>query len=78
MGSLIRVFLIIIIIYYGFKIIGKIFVGSLMNQAKSNIRENQRQANHKKEGEVTIVSNRKNSSSRNQSDGEYVDFEEVD
>jgi len=78
MGSLIRVFLIIVIVYYIFKIIGKIFVGSLMNQAKSNIRENQRQANHKKEGEVTIVTDRKNSSKRGQNDGEYVDFEEVD
>lgn len=76
MGSLIRVFLIIVIVYYAFKIIGKIFVGSLMNQAKSNIRENQRQANHKKEGEVTIVTDRKSSSNRNE--GEYVDFEEVD
>lgn len=78
MGSLIRVFLIIVIVYYVFKIIGKIFVGSLMNQAKSNIRENQRQANHKKEGEVTIVTDRKNSSTHNRNDGEYVDFEEVD
>lgn len=78
MGSLIRVFLIIVIVYYIFKIIGKIFVGSLMNQAKSNIRENQRQANHKKEGEVTIVTDRKNSSTRGHNDGEYVDFEEVD
>lgn len=78
MGSFIRIFLIIVIVYYIFKVIGKIFVGSLINHAKSNIRENQQQANRKKEGEVTLINNRKNQSQHGSNDGEYVDFEEVD
>jgi hypothetical protein len=76
--NFLRTILIIVLVYYVFKIIGKIVFASVLNQAKTNIRQNQQQANRKKEGEVTIINNENSSSKDNHNEGEYVDFEEVD
>ena len=73
-----RTLLIILVVYYGVKIIGKILFASAINQAKTNIRQNQQQENRRREGEVTIVTDRKKSSKHDRSEGEYVDFEEID
>ena len=76
--GLVRTILIIVVVFYIFKVIGKIAFASAINQAKANARQSQQQANRKKEGEVTIVTDRKNSSKHDRSEGEYVDFEEVE
>lgn len=76
--GLVRTILIIIVVYYLFKIIGKIAFASVINQAQKNIRQTQQQTNRKKEGEVTIITREKNSSKFDSNDGEYVDFEEID
>jgi len=77
--NFLRTLLVLLIVYYIFKIMGKLFFASVVNHAKSNIRQNQQQANRKKEGDVTIINNNKTSSSKyDRNEGEYVDFEEVD
>ena len=76
--GLLRTILIIVVVYYLFKIVGKIAFASVINQAQKNIRQNQPQTNRKKEGEVTIITQDKNSSKFDRNDGEYVDFEEID
>ena len=70
--------LIFIVIYYLIKIIGKIALTSIVNQARTNAQQGQQQANRKREGEVTIVSNKNKSSKYERNEGEYVDFEEID
>lgn len=74
----VRTVLIIIVVYYLFKIIGKIALNLFVNQAKANIRRQQQQADTRREGEVTITSNRNAGSKYDRSQGEYVDFEEID
>ncbi|MDX9881080.1 MAG: DUF4834 family protein [Prolixibacteraceae bacterium] len=76
--GLLRTILIIVLVYYIFKIIGKIVFTSAINHAKANARQNQQRANRRGEGEVTIVTGRKKSSKYDRKEGEYIDFEEID
>jgi len=47
-------------------------------QQKMHEQEDQKKRAGKREGEVTIEYNQKKNNIRNQNEGEYVDFEEVD
>lgn len=83
--GLFRVILVILLIYYGLKILSRIFAPYLLKYMAKKAEQkfggqfNQRsqQQTPKKEGEVTIdkVPNTKTS---NKNVGEYVDYEEID
>lgn len=83
--GLFRVILVILLIYYGLKILSRIFAPYLLKYMAKKAEQkfggqfNQRsqQQAPKKEGEVTIdkVPNTKTS---NKNVGEYVDYEEID
>ncbi len=76
--GLFRTLLIIVLVYYLFKIVGKIAMNMFVNQARANVRRQQQQNDRRSEGEVTIMNKRNARSQYDRSEGEYVDFEEVD
>ncbi|MCR8668116.1 DUF4834 family protein [Aestuariibaculum sp. M13] len=87
-NGLIRMILIIILVYYGIKIISRLLTPFLIKYVSKkaeqrfggqfgNFQQQRQQEPSKKEGEVTIdkMPNRKSS---NKEVGEYVDYEEID
>lgn len=78
-----RTILIILLIYYGFKVLTRLFAPFLMKFVAKKAEErfgnqyNKQQESQKKEGEVTIdkVPNTKSS---NKNVGDYIDYEEID
>lgn len=78
-----RTILIILLIYYGFKVLSRLFAPFLMKFVAKKAEErfgnqfNKQQEPPKKEGEVTIdkVPNTKSS---NKNVGDYIDYEEID
>lgn len=81
--NFIRTLFIIIIIWYGIKLISKyvlpLFVEKTIKNVQSRMEEQYRQQQRtgRREGEVTIEKKTGRPSSKS-NDGEYVDFEEVD
>ena len=84
--EVLRVILIILLIYYGLKLIFRWFgpmilkwllrrVGKKFGQNFSNFNPN---AQREKEGEITIDKKPKNTRKSNNDVGEYVDYEEID
>jgi hypothetical protein len=73
---------IIVVIYFGLKFVGRLLFPIVVKKAVNNMQarqsQYQRQQQNKQEGEVTIEKNRRDQSRRNNTEGEYVDFEEVD
>lgn len=84
--GVLRVLLIILLIYYGIKILSRLFAPLLMKYIAKKAQERfggqfgqqqQPRQEKKKEGEVTIdIAPQKTSSNKNV--GEYVDYEEID
>ena len=74
--------LIILLIFYGLKFVGRILFPIVVKKAVNNMQERQsqyqRQQQHKPEGEVTIEKDRKQQTRNNTTEGEYVDFEEIE
>ncbi len=87
MGFLITL-LIILIVYYSFRFLARIFVPLLLKRVvgnmqakakKQNQQKNQQTENSStKEGETIIDKNPNSKTQGNNSVGEYVDFEEID
>lgn len=82
--GLLRTILIILLIYYGIKILSRIFAPVLFKYAAKKAEERfggafnqQRKEPLRKEGEVTIDKMPENKSS-NKNVGEYVDYEEIE
>jgi hypothetical protein len=73
---------IIVVLYYGLKFIGRLLFPIVVKKAVNNIQERQsqyqRQYQNKQEGEVTIEKDNRQQSRTNTSEGEYVDFEEIE
>lgn len=69
---------VLIVVYYLLKIIGKIALFSFVNHIQKSNNQHQANNNRRREGEVTIESQRSGKSTYTPSEGEYVDFEEVD
>lgn len=85
MESFIRTILIILLIYFGFKIFIKFFGPIILKYFLKKIgKKFQQQFNQqtnsqvKKEGEVIIEKKSKSSRSSNKNTGEYIDYEEID
>ncbi len=78
--SFLRTVGIIVIIYYGLKFVGRLLFPIVVKKAVNNMqaRQTQYQRDQKREGEVTIEKDRQQQNSRRHTEGEYVDFEEVD
>lgn len=89
--QLIRTILIIILVYYGFKILSRLFAPYLIKYAskkmgqkfeqqyKSQQQQHQRNTSQYKEGE-TVIDKNPGSSNPNSSNkvGEYIEFEEIE
>ncbi|MBT6881219.1 MAG: DUF4834 family protein [Flavobacterium sp.] len=87
MGFL-RTLLIILIVYYSFRFLARIFaplllkkvVGNMQAKAKKHHQQKNQQSENSstKEGETIIDKNPNSKTQGNNSVGEYVDFEEID
>jgi hypothetical protein len=73
---------IIVLIYFGLKFVGRLLFPIVVKKAVNNMQarqsQYQRQQQYKQEGEVTIEKNRRDQSRTNTTEGEYVDFEEIE
>jgi hypothetical protein len=80
--SFLRTVGIIVIIYYALKFIGRLLFPIVVKKAVNNMQERQtqyqRQQQYKPEGEVTIEKDRKDRPRTRNTEGEYVDFEEIE
>lgn len=80
----IRTLLIIVIIYFGIRIVTRYILPLLVDKGIKNMQhkmqnqQRQHQQTTRPEGEVTIEKDRNQGSKNSQNQGEYVDFEEVD
>jgi hypothetical protein len=73
---LVKVILIIVLVYYLLKSIGRIVLPFLFNKAIEKI--NQQQGyKQKRNGDVTIHFEDKKNSNKDKNIGEYVDYEEI-
>ena len=73
---------IIVVIYFVLKFVGRLLFPIVVKKAVNNMQERQsqyqRQQQNKQEGEVTVEKNRRDQNRARNTEGEYVDFEEVD
>jgi len=80
--SFLRTVGIIVLIYYGLKLLGRLLFPIVVKKAVNNMQarqtQYQRQQQSKREGEVTVESEPRRSTSNRNNVGEYVDFEELD
>jgi hypothetical protein len=71
---------IIVVVYYGLKFLGRLLFPILVKKAVNNMqaRQSQYQRDQKPEGEVTIEKKQSQQRSSHSTEGEYVDFEEIE
>ncbi|MBA4409866.1 MAG: DUF4834 family protein [Bacteroidota bacterium] len=73
---------IIVLIYFVLKFVGRLLFPIVVKKAVNNMQarqsQYQRQQQNKQEGEVTVEKNRRDQNRARNTEGEYVDFEEVD
>ena len=71
---------IIVIVYYGLKFLGRLLFPIVVKKAVNNMqaRQSSYRTEQKNEGEVTIEKNPGQQGRHRKSEGEYVDFEEVE
>ncbi len=71
---------ILVILYFGLKFVGRLLFPIVVKKAVNNMqaRQTQYQRGQKPEGAVTVEKEKQRQSRNHQSEGEYVDFEEVD
>jgi UPF0716 family protein affecting phage T7 exclusion len=73
---------ILVVIYFVLKFVGRLLFPIVVKKAVNNMQarqsQYQRQQQNKHEGEVTIEKNRRDQNRTRNTEGEYVDFEEVD
>jgi len=72
----------IVVLYFVLKFVGRLLFPIVVKKAVNNMQERQtqyqRQQQHKAEGEVTIEKDRKDQTRTRNTEGEYVDFEEIE
>lgn len=82
--NFLRTVFIILVIYYGVRLITRFVLPLLVNKGLKNMQQKMQdqqrgnQRNVRRDGEVTIESPGSNIRSSSQNKGEYVDFEEVE
>jgi hypothetical protein len=71
---------IILIVYYGLKFLGRLLFPIVVKKVVNNMQERQsgytREQKH--EGEVTVENKRRDQARTHATEGEYVDFEEIE
>jgi hypothetical protein len=81
--NFLRTLFIILIIWYGIKLVTKYVLPMVLHKTVKNIQSRvgekfrQQQQSGRPEGEVTVENKQKNNGNKSQ-EGEYVDFEEVE
>jgi hypothetical protein len=80
LANFLRTIGIIVVIYFVLKFVGRLLFPVVVKKVVNNMqaRQTQYQRDQKREGEVTIEKDRQRQSSSRNTEGEYVDFEEVD
>lgn len=82
LANFLRTVGIIVILYFALKFLGRLLFPIVVKKAVNNMQarqsQYQRQQQNKPEGEVTIEKNRSQQSRTKSTEGEYVDFEEID
>lgn len=73
----------IVVIYYALRFLGRLLFPIVVKKAVNNMQERQTQyqrqyQQQKPEGQVTVENNQQQQSRRTSSEGEYVDFEEIE
>jgi hypothetical protein len=82
--SLVRTVFILLVIYFGFKLVVRYLLPRLVQKGVKNMQQKmydqyrQQQNSHRREGEVTVENRRSKNTGSNPTKGEYVDFEEID
>ncbi len=86
--GLLRTLLIILLVYYGIRVLYRIFAPTMMRYASRKVQQqfhekykqqqNQSQQHTTKEGEISIDKKPPKKSNFGQKVGEYIDFEEID
>ncbi len=79
----VRTLLIIAVIYYGLRLFSRYVLPLLVDKGVKNMQQRmqdqqQRRQPSRPDGEVTIENNFNKNRSKNQNEGDYIDFEEVD
>ena len=71
---------ILVLIYFGLKFVGRLLFQIVVKKAVNNMQERQSgyTREQKPEGEVTVESKRRDQNRNHTTEGEYVDFEEID
>lgn len=73
---------IIVVVFYGLKFLGRLLFPIVVKKAVNNMQERQsqyqRQAQNKQEGEVTVETKARQQAKTSNTEGEYVDFEEIE
>lgn len=70
-------------IYYALKFLGRLLFPIVVKKAVNNMQERQAQyqrqyQQQKAEGQVTVENNNQQQRQKNNAEGEYVDFEEIE
>lgn len=82
--SFLRTLFILVVVWYGFRLVSRYVLPLLMNKTMKNMQSRmeeqfrQQQRSQRSEGEVTLENNRNKNHPAKNSEGEYVDFEEVE
>lgn len=79
MSILLKIFFFAALFYYGFKMVGKIFLNKLNKKVQNQFEQKKKQDNlyEQTKGDVTVSYEKKDK--KNYKDkGEYTDFEELD
>jgi UPF0716 family protein affecting phage T7 exclusion len=82
LANFLRTVGIIVVLYFVLKFVGRLLFPIVVKKAVNNMQERQsqyqRQQQNKQEGEVTVEKNRRDQNRARNTEGEYVDFEEID
>ena len=84
MVGFLRTLLVIVIIYFAIRIFTRYILPLLVDKGVKNMQQKmsdqyrQQQKNERREGEVTVEYKKGEKHNGKQSQGEYIDFEEVD
>ena len=79
--SVLRTIGILVVIYYGLKFVIRLLFPVVVKKAMNNMQARQsayQRGEQKPEGEVTVESKRRDQNKNHTTEGEYVDFEEID
>jgi hypothetical protein len=80
LANFLRTIGILVVVYYGLKFVIRLLFPVVVKKAMNNMqaRQSAYTREQKHEGEVTVESKRRDQNRNKTTEGEYVDFEEVD